>query len=236
VKTPYEVDRIRRAARIACFGMQEFSRRAAPGVSGVELVAGVESAILVEGTGLDGVRRVRAFAQVATGPEETCRGWRPAEITSARRLQKGDIALLELAVVADGYWCDRTRARVAGKASSRQRDVNEVVRRAQEAAIAIVRPGVSGAEADEAARSVIRDAGLESAFVHITGHGLGYRYHEAMPFLAPWSRDILKAGMIHSVEPGVYLSDFGGIRIEDDVVVTSAGAEVLGPFSTDISS
>ena len=125
---------------------------------------------------------------------------------------------------------------MASPATLRQRDINDVVRRAQEAAIAAIRPGVSGAEVDAAARAVMKDAGLESAFVHITGHGLGYRYHEAMPFLAPWSRDILKEGMIQSVEPGLYLPDFGGIRIEDDIVVTSDGAEVLGPFPTDLCS
>ena len=177
---------------------------------------------------------MRAFAQVATGPEETFLGWRPAEITTVRRLEEGDIALLELAVVADGYWCDRTRAKVAGKASQRQKEINEIVRRAQEAAISAVKPGATGREVDEAARKEIRAAGLESAFVHITGHGLGFRYHEALPFLAPWSQDTLAEGMIHSVEPGVYLHGFGGIRIEDDVLVTREGAEVLGPFSTEI--
>ena len=235
VKTPYEVAKVRRASRIACFGLQEFSRGVAPGARGVELVAAVESAILVKGTGFEGARRVRAFAQVATGPEETFRGWRPAEVTTNRRLANGEIALLELAVVADGFWCDRTRARVAGRATERQLDVHEVVLRAQEAAIAAARSSVTGAGVDEAARVVIRKAGLDSAFVHITGHGLGYRYHESLPLLAPWSRDSLAAGMVHSVEPGVYLEDFGGIRIEDDILVTDKGGEVLGAFSTDLS-
>lgn len=234
IKTPLEAQKVSRAARIACLGMKEFQARVAPGVSGLELVAAVESVIMTGGTGVEGARRVRAFAQVATGAEETFRAWRPAEITTPRRLREGDIALLELAVVADGYWCDRTRARVAGRATTLQTEINELVRRAQGAAIAAVKPGASGREIDEAARSVIRDAGRESAFVHITGHGLGYRYHETAPFLAPWSTDMVKEGMIHSVEPGVYFQGFGGIRIEEDVLVTSQGAEVLGPFSTEL--
>lgn len=234
VKTTAEAEKVARSARISCLGMKEFRARVDAGVTGVELVAAVESAIMREGTGFEGARRVRAFAQVATGPKETFQAWRPAEITTTRRLQEGDIALLELAVVADGYWCDRTRAGVAGKASARQKEIAEIVRRAQDAAVSAVIPGASGHQVDEAARKVIREAGLESAFVHITGHGLGYRYHEVMPFLAPWSKDILVEGMIHSVEPGVYLSGFGGIRIEEDVLVTAQGARVLGPFSSDL--
>jgi Xaa-Pro dipeptidase len=180
---------------------------------------------MVQGTGFEGARCVRAFAQVATGPE-SARGWRPAEVTTARRLERGEIALLELAVVADGFWCDRTRA--AGEATSEQREAGELVRKAQKSAIAAVRPGATGAEVDEAARRVIREGGRDLQFMHITGHGLGYRYHEYAPTLAPGSRDVLQTGMIHSVEPGVYGPGFGGIRIEDDVLVTETGAEVLG--------
>lgn len=233
-KTPAEAEKVARSARISCIGMTEFCKTVDAGRSGVELAAAVESAIMREGTGFDDARRVRAFAQVATGPEETFRAWRPAEITTTRRLREGDIALLELAVVADGYWRDRTRARVAGRASERQKEINQIVSRGQKAAISVVRPGVSGREVDEAGRSEIRAAGQDRAFVHITGHGLGFRYHEAMPFLASWSTDVLREGMIHSVEPGIYLSDFGGIRIEDDVLVTPQGAQVLGPFPTDL--
>ncbi len=227
VKTPPESEGVRKACRIANLGIQEFFRRVAPGSSGVELAAAVEGAIMVQGTGFQGARCVRAFAQVAVGPE-SARGWRPAEVTTARRLQEGEVALLELAVVADGFWCDRTRARVAGEPTAEQREVHDLVRRAQRAAIAAVRPGVEAALVDEAARRIIREAGRDLQFIHITGHGLGYRYHEYAPLLAPGSRDVLRAGMIHSVEPGVYGPAFGGIRHEDDVLVTEQGSEVLG--------
>ena len=228
-KTPYEIGRVARSARLSCLGLEEFQRRVQPGVSGVELAAAVEAAVMGRGTGVEGARRVRAFAQVATGARETWRGWRPAEISTTRRLEEGDLALLELAVVADGYWCDRTRARVAGQPSALQREVRDVVARAQEAVLAAVRPGARGADLDEAARRVIREAGHERAFVHITGHGVGFRYHEDRPFLAPWSGDVLAEGMIHTVEPGIYLPGMGGIRLEDDVAVRAEGAEVLGP-------
>jgi Xaa-Pro dipeptidase len=234
VKTPVEIEGVRTANRIANLGIEEFFRRVAPGVSGVELVAAVEAGVMAEGTGFAGARRVRAFAQVAVG-EESARGWRPAEVTTTRRLARGEIVLLELAVVADGFWCDRTRARAAGEPTAAQREAHTLVAQAQAAAIAAVRPGVTGAEVDEAARRVIREAGRDGQFMHITGHGLGYRYHEYAPMLAPGSRDVLQSGMIHSVEPGVYDPAFGGIRIEDDVLVTEAGAEVLGPVSAELA-
>jgi Xaa-Pro aminopeptidase len=233
VKTPREIEGVRKANRIANFGIQEFFRRAVPGASGVELAAAVEGAIMVQGTGFEGARCVRAFAQVAVGPE-SARGWRPAEVTTSRRLEAGEVALLELAVVADGFWCDRTRARVAGEPTAEQQEIGELVRTAQGAAIAAVRPGVEAAFVDEAARRVIREGGRDREFMHVTGHGLGYRYHEYAPLLAPGSRDVLQQGMIHSVEPGVYGPAFGGIRIEDDVLVTESGAEVLAPFSSDL--
>jgi Xaa-Pro dipeptidase len=226
VKTPAEIQGVRTACRIANLGIEEFFRRVQPGAGGVELAAAVEAAVMGRGTGVEGARRVRGFAQVAVGPE-SARGWRPSEVTTARRLARGEIALLELAVVADGFWCDRTRARAAGEATPEQREAHAVVARAQAAAIAAVRPGAGGAEVDEAARRVVREAGRDRQFMHVTGHGLGYRYHEYAPMLAPRSRDVLQAGMIHSVEPGVYDPGFGGIRIEDDVLVTADGHEVL---------
>jgi len=235
LKTPSEIEGVRKANLIANFGIQEFFRRVAPGSSGVELAAAVEGAIMVQGTGFQQARCVRAFAQVAVGPE-SARGWRPAELTTARRLEGGEVALLELAVVADGFWCDRTRARVAGEPTSEQREVHALVREAQAAAIAAVRPGAEAAAVDEAARGVIRGGGRDRQFMHITGHGLGYRYHEYAPLLAPGSRDLLQAGMIHSVEPGAYGPSFGGIRIEDDVLVTESGAELLAPVSSDLGA
>jgi Xaa-Pro aminopeptidase len=233
VKTPTEIEGVRRACRIANLGIEEFFRRVQPGASAVELAAAVEGEIMVRGTGFEGARCVRAFAQVAAGPE-SARGWRPAEVTTARRLEEGEVALLELAVVADGFWCDRTRARVAGQPGAEQREVHELVRRAQGAAIAAVRPGAEAAAVDEAARRIIRQAGRDAQFMHITGHGLGYRYHEYAPLLAPGSRDILRAGMIHSVEPGLYGPAFGGIRIEDDLLVTEQGGEVLAPIASEL--
>ncbi len=229
-KTAYEIEKLRKASEISCIGLEAFERFVDVGMSGVDLAARVEHEIMTRGTGFQGASRVRAYAQVAVGPAESAVGYRPNEVSTRRRLESGEVALLELAVVADGYWADRTRVRVAGVPTDEQRNVFEIVRRAQEAAAAAIRPGIGGAEVDEIARSIIRDAGYGNFFPHITGHGLGFGYHESAPRLAPGSKDILEEGMLTSVEPGVYGIPYGGFRIEDDVVVTKNGSEALGPF------
>jgi Xaa-Pro dipeptidase len=234
-KNGYEISRIRTANEIACLGLARFAELVVPGASAVEMAAAVESSIMVEATLAGKAGRVRAFAQVAVGAEETSRAWRPAEITTARRLREGEIALLELAVVADGYWSDRTRPRVAGKPTARQIEVTDAVRRAQASAIDAAIAGASASAVDAAARRVMDDAGLEKEFLHITGHGTGFRYHEPVPLIAPGSTDVLRQGMIHSVEPGAYSAAFGGIRIEDDVLITGSGADILGPFSQELA-
>jgi Xaa-Pro dipeptidase len=228
-KTAQEQDRLRRVNEIAAMGLRAFHEKVAPGISGIELLAHVEHAIMIQGTGYKGARRVRAFAQVATGADETAIGYRPMEITTTRKLAPGDLALLELGVVADGFWADRTRVRAAGRPTPLQEQVFETVLRAQQAAIAAIKPGVKAAVVDEAARAIIRFAGYDKEFLHVTGHGLGFRYHEPIPLLCPGGTTVMEEGMVHSVEPGVYIADMGGIRIEDDILVTATGAEVMGP-------
>ena len=234
-KTAFEAGKMRIAGEISCFGLEAFQKAAEPGISGVELVALVEHAVMTRGTGYKGATRVRAYAGVATGAQETAVAYRMHEISTTTKLKDGDAAMLELGVVVDGYWADRTRSRVAGKATDEQQRAFEVLKRAQEASCAAMKPGVSGADADEAGRSIIRDAGYADLFPHITGHGLGFAYHEPGPFLAPGSGDILEPGMLTSVEPGIYSPSFGGFRIEDDVLVTANGHEVLGPFVKSLS-
>lgn len=229
-KTSHEVRQLQVASEISCLGLAAFESAVRVGASGVELAAEVERRIMIHGTGYRGSRRVRAFAQVTIGPEETALGYRPNVMTTLRRLQEGEIALLELGLVADGYWADRTRVRVAGCASEEQLAIYDIVRRAQEAAIAALRPGVSGATVDEAARSLIREAGYGSYFPHVTGHGVGFGYHESAPMLAPRSSDLLLPGVLTTVEPGIYKPLFGGMRIEDDVLVTTEGSLVLGAY------
>ena len=234
-KNDYETDRIRRASEISCLGLETFERLAVPGKTGVEIAAEVEKRIMTEGTGIQGARRVRAYAQVATGPEETAAGYRPNEISTTRRIAGGDIVLLELGVTVNGYWSDRTRVRTAGKPSARQQEIFNHVLEAQTAALQAVRPGVPASEIDETARSVISEAGHAGDFPHITGHGVGFSYHEPFPVLSPGSNDTLEKGMVHSIEPGIYIPSLGGMRIEDDILVTESGHEILGPYKKELS-
>ena len=229
-KTECEIEKLQRANAIAVFGLESFSENVMPGVSGIELVAAVEHAVMKKGSGYRGARRVRAFAQVASGAAETSVGFRPMEISTTRRMKEGDLALLELGLVADGYWSDRTRVRAAGEPTGQQSQVFELILKAQETAIHMEKAGMAAGELDEVAREIIREGGFDSQFPHVTGHGIGLRYHEPTPSICPGSELILEPGMVHTVEPGVYFPEMGGIRLEENVVVTESGCEVLGPF------
>ena len=233
-KTPAEIEKMRRANHIAAFGFEAIKQNVAPGKTDIELLAAVNAAIAVKGAGYQAVKSARGFAQVSSGPAATFRGWRPCEITTPRTIKKGDIVLLELAVVADGYWADNTRLFVAGSANQKQRDIYQLVLDAQTAARHAIAPGVKMSDVDHAARDIINRAGYGQYFIHVTGHGLGWRYHEFPPLLHPDVHDHLEIGMLTSVEPGLYIPDFGGMRIEDNVAVTAQGPDCLSTFERNL--
>jgi Xaa-Pro aminopeptidase len=145
--------------------------------------------------------------------------------TSAKLPKRGFVTL-DFGVLLDGYCSDMTRTVHLGKASQRERDVYHSVLEAQQAAVAAIAPGVSCGDVDEAARSVLRKAKLGSSFTHSTGHGVGLEIHEG-PRVAAGQKQLLEPGMVVTVEPGVYLPGEFGVRIEDMVLVTAKGREVL---------
>ena len=151
----------------------------------------------------------------------------PHYCPGSRRVQDAGLLLVDWgAQTSSGYKSDLTRTLVTGKVTSKLEKIYNIVLQAQEAAIAAIRPGVKCEDVDRIARDVIDDAGYGNRFGHGLGHGIGLDIHE-QPRFAPESPTQLKAGMVVTVEPGIYLPGWGGVRIEDDVLVTRAGAEVL---------
>ncbi|MBI5670512.1 MAG: aminopeptidase P family protein [Chloroflexi bacterium] len=222
IKGQYELDNLRRANEIAEMGMNAFLEQLQPGLTEVEVGALIEYTIRAKGPGHKGARLVRASAEVGAGPVGSTKGTLLVPSTTYT-IQAGDIVMVELATVVDGYWSDLTYVAVAGEPTARQREVYNTVLAAQQAAAAKMCAGAAFTDPDTAARKVLDDAGLGQYFVHITGHGVGWRYHEFIPFLMPGIAGTLEAGMVSSVEPGVYIPDFGGIRIEDNVAVGADG-------------
>jgi Xaa-Pro aminopeptidase len=136
------------------------------------------------------------------------------------------LVVIDFGVKISGYCCDVTRTFSPIKWDKRSREIYRVVLAAQRAAIETVAPGVKASSVDAAAREVIERAGHGKHFGHGTGHGVGLEVHE-LPVISHRSGDILQPGMVFTVEPGIYLEDFGGVRIEDMVLVTESGREIL---------
>ena len=173
---------------------------------------------------------------VASGPHSALPHARPTE----RTITEGDLVVLDFGGVYDSYCVDLTRTVVVGKADARVREVYDAVREARNRAIGAVAPGRSRFDIDAAARDLLASRGLGEAFGHGTGHGLGIEVHED-PRITRRRRDIdaddeaVAPGMIFTIEPGAYLPGWGGVRIEDDVLVTDSGVEVLTDATTDLT-
>ncbi len=157
----------------------------------------------------------------------------PHGVASAAKLPAAGFVVLDYGVVLDGYCSDMTRTVHLGKASAEARALYVAVLEAQLAAISVVRPGVTAAEVDRAARQELKRAKLDRFFTHSTGHGVGLEIHE-LPRLAAGNDAILQPGMVITIEPGVYLPGKCGVRIEDMLLVTERGYEVLTPVSKEL--
>lgn len=226
IKTDYEIEKLRTANEIAEMGMREFLAKLEPGMTEVEVGALVEYKIRADGPGYKGTQLVRASAEVGAGVVNSTKCVLLVPSTTYI-IKEGDLVMVELGVGVDGYWADLTYMAVAGEPTDKQREIHNKVLEAQQAAAQQVRAGATWSDPDRTAREIFKKAGLDKYFVHITGHGIGLRYHEAIPFLMPGATSVLEEGMVTSVEPGVYIPDFGGIRIEDIVAVGKDGPVFL---------
>jgi Xaa-Pro aminopeptidase len=166
---------------------------------------------------------------IAAGPTAAS----PHAVPGDRVVQEGDLVLVDSGAKVDGYCSDCTRTFAVGEISDSLREIYEVTRRAQQAGVDAVRAGVTGRDADAASRAVIADAGYGESFGHGLGHGIGLLVHES-PALRPESTDTLEARNVVTVEPGIYLSGTAGVRIEDLVVVTEDGCDVLTSFPKEL--
>jgi Xaa-Pro dipeptidase len=156
----------------------------------------------------------------------------PHGVASDYVIKAGDPILVDFGVCREGYWSDCTRTFFAGSPSAKLEEIYQIVLRANQAAIAAVKPGIPLAEIDRAAREVIAKAGYGEHFIHRTGHGLGLSIHEG-PSVHANNQDLAQEGMIFTVEPGIYIPGLGGIRIEDDVVIEAEEGKVLNRYPKD---
>ena len=216
-KDPLELASIRKAIRRAEESFRELSASIRPGVRESALALMLEFLMREKGA-----RKAAFDTIVASGRN----GAMPHASVTDRRIKQGDLVTFDFGAEADGYFSDMTRTVCVGRPSARQREIHSLVLQAQKAAIAAVRPGVACTVVDEAARDMIGGAGHAKQFGHGTGHGIGLMVHEG-PSISPLSRGRVEPRMVFTVEPGIYIPGWGGVRIEDMVLVTDGGAKVL---------
>jgi Xaa-Pro aminopeptidase len=224
VKEPAEVARIRAACAIADDALGSLLPRLADRPTERDFALDLEIEMRRRGASGNSFDPI-----VASGPN----GAKPHARPSDRRVEPGELVVIDFGCIVDGYCSDMTRTVSVGDPGREARRVWDVVRESQWAGREAVRAGAGCAEVDRACRDVIAAAGWGDSFVHGTGHGVGLEIHED-PRVAASARDTLERGSVVTVEPGVYLPGVGGVRIEDTVVVTSDGAEPLTEFPKDL--
>lgn len=224
VKDDTEVRAIRAAAALAAEALAAVLPTVRVGERELDVAARLESALRVRGSEWHPFQTI-----VASGPRSAL----PHAHSSPRELCRGELLLIDFGAQVDGYCADLTRTVVIGHADERQRAVYDLVREAQLRAREGIRPGMSGKEADALARDVIAARGYGDAFGHSLGHGLGLEVHEA-PRLAATAEGLLPSGAVVTVEPGIYLQGWGGVRLEDDVWIGPGGPTLLSDGATDL--
>lgn len=220
IKSPDEVRLMKRAAELADFAIDTGVKALREGVTELEVIAEIEYAMKKEG-----IREMSFDTLVLFGDNSAD----PHGVPGNNRLKRGDFALFDLGVVFEGYCSDITRTVVFGEASSKQREIYETVLKAEEAAIESATVGATLGSIDIAARQVITTAGYGEYFTHRIGHGIGIEVHEH-PSMAANNDATAQVGMTFTVEPGIYLPGVGGVRIEDDIVMTESGPILLTSY------
>ena len=212
-----EISLIRQALECAGRAFSETLPLVRPAATEREIAAELDYRMMLAGA--DGP----AFATVvASGPNSSM----PHAGVTDRALADGDLVVLDFGVRRNGYCTDTSRTLVVGEPDERQRSLLEAVREASDAALAVLNPGIQASEVDKAARKVIDGKGFADNFSHGLGHGVGLDVHEK-PTLSALSKDTLQPGMVFTIEPGIYIEGWGGVRNEDMVLMTPGSIEVL---------
>jgi Xaa-Pro aminopeptidase len=224
LKSEAEIELIRRSVATNSKAFELAARRVRPGMREQDLAAEIDHQMRLLGA------EKPSFETIVAAGERSAL---PHAHPTAAVLKPRQLVLIDMGAFQDGYASDMTRMLFLGAPTARVKRLYRAVLEAQLAAIDAVRPGVTTSRVDRAARSVLKAYKLERAFVHSTGHGLGLEIHE-LPRIGKKDKTPLAAGMAITIEPGVYLEGVGGIRIEDTVVVTPSGCEILTPTPKDL--
>ncbi|PMC35083.1 peptidase M24 family protein [Bacillus sp. UMB0899] len=220
IKDENEIKIMREAAKLADFGVQVGVDALRTGVTEMEVLATIEYELKKKG-----IREMSFSTMVLFGEKSGDPHGNPG----LRALKEGDFVLFDLGVVLEGYCSDITRTVVYKKATEEQKEIYNTVLKAQMAALQESKAGTRIGDLDTVARKIIENAGYGDYFPHRLGHGLGINVHE-YPSMSFTNDEYLKEGMVYTIEPGIYLPAIGGVRIEDDVVITKEGFETLTKF------
>lgn len=217
IKDDDEIDLIRKAAQIVDAAYNRITSFIKEGITERELSAEIDCELRRNGAIKEGADTI-----AISGPRSALIHGKATD----RVITNGDLVLMDFSANYEGYHSDITRTVVIGQSDSRQEEVYNIVLEAQKLAISLIKPGVAGYDIDAAARKYITERGYGEYFSHGLGHGLGLHIHDS-PAFSRYSTLILEKGIAATVEPGIYIPEWGGIRLEDDILVTDSGCEVL---------
>lgn len=224
VKTDDELQLIERAAAIGDLAFEHIQKFIKPGVRELDIALELEHFMKKQGAS-----KLSFDSIVASGKRSSL----PHGVASDKLIEDGDFVTLDFGCIYNGYCSDMTRTVVVGKATDKQKEIYNVVLEAQKMALAAVKPGITGKELDLVARNYITEKGYGEYFGHGLGHGVGLEIHE-LPHVNAIGEVPMEAGMVITDEPGIYIADFGGVRIEDLVVVTEDGYRVLSKSTKEL--
>lgn len=225
IKTPAEIDAMRRAVQVSEQALKALMSWVQVGMSETQIATKLNQELQAAGS------QGNAFAPLVLTGEKSAL---PHGNSDGRILQADEFLLIDYGGMVDDYPADITRTFCLGQASAEMQKIHDTVLRANEAARKLAKPGVTCGDVDKAARDVIEAAGYGKYFTHRLGHGIGLEGHE-LPQVASGVDVPLQEGMVFTIEPGIYIQGFGGVRIEDDVVVTATGLDVLTSYPRGLS-